>query len=329
MSVKGLNFEPWATRAYAIKRASLIGGILFWWEEKVKYWKKPKVAPVKRVSAREKVISFERWRFTKATEKTKGLDWTKPEFDDSAWKEKASEVWFEPEGKGITYLYRHIFRTPRSWNGSKVILGLYSFDTPIVFGDATFYVNGNKVASYRTRGWSQTYNYDITPYLKADKNVLAIEEKLKPEDKYAGEHFAGISGAIFIYAEPRFEEERVLRNWYAYDQELKEKRVSVPAELEVNHLMQELTIPKKWKNKTVFLHLESNKQWLGLVMINDRPINYNQYLHPYGLRVEVNLTPYLRFGEKNILELYPRDGSGGYSREGSLNIQKILIRTRP
>ena len=52
-------------------------------------------------------------------------------------------------------------------------------------------------------------------------------------------------------------------------------------------------------------HVETASQWLGSVVVNGRPINYNGYLHPFGLRAEVNLTPYLQPGRANRIELWP------------------------
>ena len=54
----------------------------------------------------------------------------------------------------------------------------------------------------------------------------------------------------------------------------------------------------------IYLHLDTGSQWVGSVVVNGHLINTNSYLHLYGPRFELNLTPYIKEG-KNKIELWP------------------------
>ena len=55
---------------------------------------------------------------------------------------------------------------------------------------------------------------------------------------------------------------------------------TIPGKFTGSHLRRTLELPADWRGKTVFLHFESAEQWVGSVVVNGRPINYNGYLHP-------------------------------------------------
>ncbi len=323
--IKNVTMPGMAVKAYGVKRADFTGALTVWWGEKLKYWRKNKFSdvdlddigfPTKNTDA----LAFDEWRFTTDPEgKTGGAaEWTKPDFDDSGWRKLKSGAWNlldetlkDYSGNG---LYRAKFTVPGAWKGHTVALNLYSFNNPIVRGEGEFLINGKTVASYKAHGWSQTYNYDVTSLLVEGENMLSVKVKGDKE-------FSGICGAVWLAPERRLDPMADLAGtWQVVKGDLvTTEDAAVPGKFTGSHLRKTFDIPADWKGRDIFLHFESAAQWVGSVVVNGRPVSYNSYLHPFGLRTEVNITPFVRCGASNRIELWPfktiaaTGGTGGGS----------------
>ena len=196
-------------------------------------------------------------------------------------------------------LYRAAFSVPDQWRGRRVILNLYDGDLPIVYDRGEFFVNGTKVAEYKVHGWSQAYAYDVTALLRDGGNVLTVRA-------HGGTQFSGLCGDVWLQPERKFAEETNLAGtWQTLKADFKTEVPSpLPGRPTGRCLQREVDLPDAWTGKTVFLHLETETQWLGSVVVNGHLINNNSYLHPFSPRCEVNLTPFLVPG-RNRIELWP------------------------
>ncbi len=322
--IKNVNFGAYDVKAFGARKGTIIGALPTWWREKTFYWKR---TPEERAaeaasypaptSGDPDVMNFEAWSFKSDPDNKLGLlnGWTKPEFDDSSWKTMEIGPWnlLDPaladyQGAG---LYRRNFVLPPDWSNKQVLLSLYSFDTPIVYDVGRFFINGVPVADYKTRGWSQTLNYDISGKLHPGENVLAVKVTGQPQ-------FSGISGAVWLEARQPLEAVMDLRSRWRVIAKEGDGPVDVAslARIKGRYLTRDFEVPAQWKGQTIYLELSSNVQWLRTVVINGRPINYNSFLHPFGLRSRINLTPYLKTGGVNKLMLV----SAGDNEDVQLNM---------
>jgi len=309
--IKDLEFQPYETKVFGVRKADLLNAISYWWWEKTTYWKACDI-PKDRGKVQgtqgeaKEVLYFDRWRFLPDRDGSisKGEEWKKPSYDDSSWKVLSSAPWNLVDETLRDYngtgLYRASFILPKEWAGHRIMLELYSFDHPIIFDYGELFLNGHKVASYKARGWSQTLVYDVTDYLQSGDNVLAIKVE-------GGKEFSGLCGAIFLFPllklEPAIDlssQWRVVKGDF-----LTSEIVQMPVKVMGKYLVKEVAIPSEWRNKEVYLHLDIISQWLRSVVVNGRLINYNSFLHPFGAISEVNLTPYIKPGEVNRIELWP------------------------
>jgi len=232
------------------------------------------------------------------------MAWTQPGFDDSRWQEREEGIWnvMDPalaDYRG-TMLYRFAFTPQPGWKGHRVVLGLYSFDRPIVYDDGIFYVNGHRVTEYKARGGNQTLQFDVTDYLQPGKNVLAI--------RTAGTgSFRGLNGAVWLAPEANLApSESLAGTWTSIASDgVSDTPVSVPGRVQGHFLRRDVVIPAAWQGRQVWLHVETPTQWLSCISVNGHLICYHFNMHPFGLRTDVNLTPYLKPGQVNRLELWP------------------------
>ncbi len=86
--VKGVEFKGQGVRVFGVKRTDLSGGLPFWWQEKVKYWKRTPGQPTPRaippVVKLPATVTFEEWRFLADKDGTIGTKphWLRTGFDD-------------------------------------------------------------------------------------------------------------------------------------------------------------------------------------------------------------------------------------------------------
>jgi hypothetical protein len=329
--LKNVPMSGQEVKVYGVKRASLVGAIPFWWSVKTKYWKS--LAKVKKElpagAEVPRALSFEEWKFypDKNAALSRSSAWMRPSFDDRTWQKIQTGPWNLLDAKLKDYqgigLYRAKFFLPKAWSGDKIVLGLYSFTTPIVYAGGEFYLNGVKVATYRARGWNQTLVYDVTDKLKRGENVLAVKVK-------GGKEFSGIAGAVWLEPERKLSPVINLSGeWQVVSGDyLSRKSVVLPGKAEGRFLVREVDIPAAWQGRNVYLHLETPNQWLGSVVVNGHPINYNSYLHPFGLISDLNITPYSRAGKENRIELWPYvtiPGSAYRASKAGMQIRAIAV----
>ncbi|HEY3376227.1 MAG TPA: beta-galactosidase [Armatimonadota bacterium] len=296
---------------FAVKRHDLVDGLATWWGEKVTYWTRRPLPPLPPVAQRAadtapQALPIERWAFrADPTGVTSAQTaWLQPHYTDTAWTSLRSGLWNQQIPSLKAYrgagLYRAQFTLPRQWRGHRVLLGLYAWDSPIVYDEGEFYVNGVKITTYQAHGWNQTLTYDVTDALRPGENVLAVKVT------HGGKLFAGIAGAVWFAPEPLLQPVVTLsEHWSAVESTGSAAPVLLPFRGKTQHLRCSVTIPQSWQGQRVMLHLEMPMQWLGSVVVNGHPIGYNPFLHPFPLRTDINITPYVRFGAENQLALWP------------------------
>lgn len=317
VTIPNVAFAGQAVRAFAVRRANMVDALPFWWNEKTTYWRSLAPAKAPATPAQRANVVFDRWQFHTDPDGTvtSSETWKQAGFDDTKWDRVPLGAWNLRSDALRDYhgvgLYRARFQVPDAWSGHRVVLSLYAMNTPIAYDRGEFFVNGTPVADYQARGWSQTLRYDVTDQLRPGENVLAVKVT-------GGKEFSGLAGAIWLEAEPALSPAQDLAGpWQMMGADYRsQETVALPGKIKGRCLVRTVDVPASWAGRTVYLHLEMPSQWLGSVVINGQPINYNSYLHPYGLRTDINLAPYVRAGAGNKLELWPYATIPGPGTEG-------------
>ncbi len=329
IEIKGVPFSPFQTIIFGVKRADIGNAIPFWFWVKTRYWSKKKINkniifPISLTKSNTQDIPFYKWKFFPDKNNTisQTNKWELSNYNDSKWQTITTGIWNLTKNlknyKGVG-LYRAEFTIPKSWKDHNILLGLYSFNDPIVYNQGNFYINGTLITKYTARGWNQTLVYNITGMLKPGENVLSV--KVKSETL-----FGGIGGVIWIMPEVYLNPYINLKGTWEIVKSnyLTKQSVSIPGTATGKYLVKDIKIPKNWIDGNIYLHIQTSEQWLGSVVINGMPVNYNSYLHPFGLIQDINLTPYIKFGKTNKIELWPY-ATIANNQETNMNITKILI----
>ena len=321
------EIAPQSIAVFGSPRGSLLDGLPIWWGEKTKYWKhSDAVAPVAPAAPREN-LPMTQWRFAADPDgKLSGSEaWIATGFADGGWKSAPSGLWdiiFDDRAlrqyRGVA-LYRNTFTVPTGWKGHRIALNLYSYDTPIVYDDAEFYLNGKLVTTYQAHGGYQHYNYDVTGLLRPGTNVLAVKVT-------GGKQFAGIAGPVWLQMEQKLAPALDLAGpWTAVKQDyLTEETIQLPGVATARYLARNVAVPAAWANKTVYLHVETERQWMASVVVNGHAINVFG-LAQFPLRADVNITPYLKPGQDNRIEFWPNATIPGFFYKNTREEEKVDV----
>ncbi len=312
---QNIAFRPNESHVFAMRRATLLDGVNTWWQEKVKYWQAhSSPVPLSLPAVENGNIQLSNWRYIAEPEGPAGenVAWKSNAFDDSKWKPIKNGPWksLSPEQaqhKGNAK-YRATFTVPNGWQGHEVSLNLYSYDTPVVFGKAQFFVDGKEVGSYNPVpgfGYSQTHNFDITAMAKPGSHTLTISvTRLAALDEVAGPF---LSGSIWLSALPRFADQmEVSGGWDAIgDNWVTMQPYSAPGKVSAKYLKRKVSIPADWKGKSVFIQMKSPNPFATLV-INGTLISNTITQQRFGNISLINLSPYVHPGGIDTIELWPQ-----------------------
>lgn len=292
VQVPGFGLEPNQLGIFAVNRGNVLEAVDHWFALKRHYESRP--APASRPEVLPappaEAIVFDKLEF-------------RPGRADQAaeWKPAGAGFWDELgyPGKGAGQ-YRQSFSVPASWQGRRVLLAFASFDAPVFLENATVFINEQPAGQYRAHGWANFDVVDVTPLLMTGENSLRVAVE-------APEVRGGYLGQLVIFPLERLDDQQDLSaGWKVFADNRNFECAGLPLEKSGRHVETEITLPENWKGREVFLEFEARERWVGLVVINGRPIGFNQSLHPYADIMQVNLHPWAKPGERNQIELWPR-----------------------
>jgi hypothetical protein len=300
--VEHLDFEPGTLRVLGVDQPDGLEAIEHWFAGKRRYDARPVAPQPARLlpAPPATAVVIEQFQFRPAPADAP---------DNQAWLTESTAGWktvgygfwdeqgFPARGVG---LYRTRFDVPASWSGRRVMLACASHDTPVFLEHARLLINGRPVGEYQAHAWANFDVLEITDQVRPGKNTLAVRVE-------AREVRGGYLGQVAIYAWEPLAEVRELRSgWRLYADNREFRPAELPLTAVGRHLETDVTLPAAWKGRQVFLEFEVAHQWVGCVVINGRPLMFNQAAHPYGNLMQVNLAPWARPGQLNRIELWPR-----------------------
>ncbi len=315
IGIPSVQSGKYETNVFAVKRAATGADALpVWWGEKLKYWSKSPeeltntAVPTADAAAAPEAIQFDNWSFKADPDGSiaKNDAWAKTGFDAAAWKTMSSGSWklLDPELKDYTGigLYRKEFKIPAAWKGHVVTLNLLDH---AACGKGVFSVNGTNVYEFKDGSFHRELhpflNFDISGLLNFDgTNTLSVKVE-------GGKELSGICGAVWIAPERTLAPSLDLNGpWTCVMKDfITTKEAAIPGEMFGRHLRREVDIPAEWAGKQIFLHMETASNWCGCVMVNGQPKTQTASLKPFATRLELNLTPFIKPGQRNVLELWP------------------------
>lgn len=304
LRVSNLDLDVGAIRVFGVETDTGLRAVEHWFAEKRHYQSRPTaLKDFQRLPSPPPtalVMDTFQFRQPKAV-KTEDVSWLTEPTDGPGWKQLGYGFWDDAgyAARGTGY-YRRSLKIPASWQAHRVLLAFVSYDCPVFLEHADVYVNGRSAGEYRGHGWSNFDVLDVTPHLRAGENALAVRVEAK-------EVRGGYLGQMVAFPLENLESPLELKqDWKLFSDNRKFVAAKVPLDAKGRHLEIDVMLPAEWKGKQVLLEFEVGDRWVGCVVVNGRVIGYNQSLHPYPNIMQLNLYPWVKAGEKNRIELWPR-----------------------
>lgn len=228
-----------------------------------------------------------------------GDAWSKPGFDDKAWKEFDLGV-FTLEGAPASkpLWIRKSFTVPKSWSaeGGKIRLINGSWFGQHYVGEAKLSLNGITLQDFSANRYSE---YDITKMLNEGENVLTYEFKGNP--------VSGIIGNVYLYhAVPPEKSIPLDGEWSGLDAKGAPSGIILPGKGALNFPTRTFFVPKEWEGRyNVRLHMEGQREniiggWINGMMVR-------RHHHGLGEICDIDITNALKFGQDNTILLPPNE----------------------
>ena len=301
--IRGLDMEAAQVKVFGVDRSDFTGAIRHWYRNKARYMTPPAVdkKPVPKPEISQRSIVLDKFYFRKLKENDSG--WLDEPATPQSWNVVSYGFWdemgYEPKGKGV---YKAEFEMPENWKDRRVVLAFLSHDSPIFLQNATVYLNGEKVGSYRGERWSNNEILEVTSFLKEGSNKVAFLVEAK-------DIRGGYLGQVVLYPLLDIGPSLDLEEWKATGAGDENESVTLPVSHKVQHLTCEVNVPKNWPPDRVLLQWSGNMgmrdQNIAFVVVNGRGIAYNSFAHPFGNIFQINLYPWIKPGERNTIQLWP------------------------
>lgn len=126
------------------------------------------------------------WRFLPDAAVNRGV--VKPGFKDGSWKIINAQDWWQRQGfpdyHGVAW-YRKTFTTVPLGGKQRAVLHFGAVD-----GKALVFINGKHVGTHRLSsdfsGWDEPFFFDVTDFLTAGENIVAVQVTSKSNDTASG-----------------------------------------------------------------------------------------------------------------------------------------------
>ena len=294
-----LEFQPLETKCFLTPRGNLAQAPAAWFSLQRDWWRgdaKLEMKPLEPFKAKLALDLSDDWAFTPLDGSTKT-------------ERMRLGIWSLPDRQAIKHaVFRKEFTVPPEWGAGEVRLWL--MDQPDanrakVFADkGRVSLDGKVIRDFGTEGiLGDTLEGLLKP---GSKHEIAVE--------IVGEgSLIGYKGSCWLSYRPNPEKSIDLAGEWAASKDLLhyDKTMPLPGKWDAYSAKRKVQIPSEFKNKQVVVHVE-----LQLVPYADdslRGVYINGHwvrrsYHNYGHGFDLNITPWVRFGDENELELQYEDG---------------------
>ena len=297
----GLTLLPMESRMFLTPRGRIEAAGLDWLRLQRGWWQGTTPASAKRLPTPEQqqthVLALtEGWSFLPlndlADADVAGL--TQPDFDDSPWEKRAFGIWSLPDHRDVHHgLLRRHFTVPARWKTGEVDLWLQSWVDTTFVDQGRVYLDGKMVRDFKGDGLTgDNLSGALTP---GSTHVLAVEIK-------SNQPMAGARGHAWLTWWPAPQATLDLSGpWIPSRDGLREEApIPLPGPWDTMLARRTIRIPAAQYGRNVMLAVTQEGRVTG-VIVNGSYLR--RHHHAIGPRTDLNVTPWVRFGEDNEIVL--------------------------
>ena len=304
------------TRVFLTPRQQIAQAPAAWLDLQRKWWRgggKPSTTALPKPDRRFVDDLTQDWKFQTLDQATSAAPMLASDFDDSSWTSRSLGIWDVKDAGGHTHaVFRKTFTVPADWTTGLVSLWMTSWD-PGASRDSfvdkgSVWLDGRRVKALN----SSSYIAVDLPELKAgSSHELAVEAE-------SSGVLAGFRGECWLSFEPTAPDKINLGGeWSTSPDGLNYGApVSLPGTFNTQFLKRSFSIDARYQGKNAVLTVDGAPTLVS-VLINGRLVRHHH--HMISTRWSLNLTPFVRFGADNEIQLVRWDKPGpGFVRDAFL-----------
>ncbi|MDR0328329.1 MAG: hypothetical protein LBI05_08550 [Planctomycetaceae bacterium] len=299
-----IPFERHETRIFTAPRKETASAPLQWLELQRAWWRgawkpDPQSPPLAPLPQDYTVDLNAGWFVKSLAENEKPESFITNDFDDSLWTRGRMESWTVPEDSPSNRrMFRKTLVIPEQWKGGTVELMFQGhYDSPFMGrGTGRLWIDGREVERF-FRGvpltdWKPGKTYQIAVYCEGWTDV------------------SGPAGNIWLAWLPEPEQTIDLSGDWTMTKDFlhwNEQPQQLPGvwSKEMRGAKRTFTMPKMEPDTQVYVRYEAVRSGLTGVIINGRYLR--RHHHDLSERTWLNITPWLRFGAENEIEIVGRE----------------------
>ncbi len=321
--IRSLKFSPLETKVFLIPRNRLINASSDWFALQCDWWrgtKKITAEPLPKFEAKFALDLSPDWNFfpsPSSEQVSRIIDGKEP-----TGEKRRLGIWGLADHQGVEHaVFEKQITIPGNWKDGEVRLWfLVDYGqanvtyVPAFLGEAKISLDGKTIRDFSPLGMM---GVKIPGLEHGSSHRLTIEIKGKSK-------LLGLKGGAWLNFVPKPSESISLAGlWKASDDALTfGKELTFPGEWDAYLVRRKIEIPDKFRGKNVVVHLEFDGEGPQGVVINGKWMRKS--FQNYGSRLDFNITPWVKFGEENEIELaYVSDGRG--QGPGKFNIKHVSL----
>jgi hypothetical protein len=301
--------------------------VAHWWQYQKKLWKptdpvKVDMGPISTGRFVDKAVDMKfDWHWTQDVPADDA--WMKTDFDEKSWQPWVLDVFSAVGADAKKPVYaRKTFEVTPSWLKDGGITKLVAVGSDFNFseGRSEFHLNGQLVTK------DGFFNPDVSAMLKPGKNVLTVKIDA------ANGNYIGALGALYLtHAKPPVKTIDLAGTWNANPPGIGDAKngagqtFQLPGKASGFAPTRTFDVPADWKDKYIVTYYAKGAQRSAIGAIVNENNVIRRYDHLYGGEVEVDITPFLKFGKTNTLSML---STGGQSLDATHDWELSAIELR-
>lgn len=288
---KKLEFQPLETKCFLTPRNNVAQAAAGWFSLQRDWWRgvtKPEMKPLAPFQAKLALDLSDDWDFTPLDGSTKT-------------ERMRLGIWSLPDREAIKHaVFRREFTVPPDWDAGEVRLWLM---------DQANMPNANRNQVFADKGRVSLDGKMIRDFVTEGIAGDTLEGILKPGSKHQLEieivgagSLIGYKGSCWLSYRPNPEKSIDLAGDWAASNDLLhyDKTLRLPGKWDAYSAKRSVKVPSELKGKQVVVHVEFGDGPMG-VYINGHWLRRSGHIYGHGF--DLNITPWIRFGAENELEL--------------------------
>jgi hypothetical protein len=312
-----LDLQPLQTRMVMTPRNQIQSAPADWFKLQRNWWRGTKhgdLTPAKPVQVDNVLDLTEDWAVHVLAEGEQASAFIAPAVDDAAWPRKRLSVWPTAEwAEPKTIVLRRSFTIPKNWAGD-VTITMESGSGSYFAGEGEIYLDGTSIQAKSKEGMDGFVSPSLKP---GSTHELAVVISTR-------ETLGGVRGNAWLWLWPKpAARVNLAGDWQESADNLRwGKSVRLPGKSAASALRRTVTVPATFDgmdNPQAYLDVDASGKIIG-ALVNGRFVR--RYHRITTDRFQLNITPWIRFGEENEIELIRHwdESRGGDIRSVGLSI---------